>query len=72
MPDQNALQDNVLPVLPGEVDAAGYTNPINDFFHKYLVTAVAETRPDRQRRTGSSPTTTTSATRPGTTPTTTG
>ena len=32
-------------MLPGYVDAAGYTDPITDWFNKYTVTKVTETDP---------------------------
>jgi RHS repeat-associated protein len=42
MPDQLALQNNVLRCYPVKWTPGGYTDPINDFFHKYVVTDVAE------------------------------
>jgi RHS repeat-associated protein len=50
VPDQNALQNNVLRCYPVRWTPDGYTQPINDFFHKYLVTDVLE-----NDLTGSSP-----------------
>jgi RHS repeat-associated protein len=42
MPNQNALQDNVYRCYPVKWTPSGYTSPINDFFHKYLVTDITE------------------------------
>jgi len=42
VPDQSALQSNVLRCYPVKWTPEGLTNPINDFFHKYLVTDVVE------------------------------
>lgn len=42
VPDQNALQNNVLRCYPVKWTPEGLANPINDFFHKYLVTDVVE------------------------------
>jgi len=40
VPDQNALHNNVLRCYPVKWTPEGLSNPINDFFHKYLVTDV--------------------------------
>jgi RHS repeat-associated protein len=40
VPDQNALQNNALRCYPVKWTPDGLTSPINDFFHKYLVTDV--------------------------------
>ena len=42
MPDSNALQNNVLRCYPVKWTPAGATQPINDFFQKYVVTDVVE------------------------------
>ncbi|WP_117211336.1 polymorphic toxin-type HINT domain-containing protein [Allorhizocola rhizosphaerae] len=42
MPNQSALQDNGLRCYPVRWIPPGHTNPINDFFHKYVVTDVVE------------------------------
>lgn len=42
MPDQNALENNTLRCYPVRWTPDGLTSPINDFFHKYLVTDVVE------------------------------
>ena len=42
VPDQKALQNNVLRCYPVQWTPEGATSPINDFFHKYLVTDVVE------------------------------
>ncbi|HZJ64100.1 MAG TPA: RHS repeat-associated core domain-containing protein, partial [Kofleriaceae bacterium] len=42
VPDQNALQNNQLRCYPAKWTPEGLINPINDFFHKYLVTDVME------------------------------
>jgi RHS repeat-associated protein len=42
VPDQNALQNNALRCYPVKWIPDGKTTPINDFFHKYLVTDVVE------------------------------
>ena len=72
MPNQNASQDNDTRCYPVKWTPTGYTNPITDYFHKYVVTDVTENDLTGERSTGSSPTTTTWAIRPGTTPTRTG
>lgn len=43
MPDPNALQNNTLRCYPVRWQPPGAANPIWDYFHKYLVTAVTET-----------------------------
>ncbi|MEV4411978.1 RHS repeat-associated core domain-containing protein [Catellatospora sp. NPDC049609] len=42
MPDQNNLHDNVYRCYPVKWTPSGHSTPINDFFHKYLVTDVVE------------------------------
>jgi RHS repeat-associated protein len=42
VPDQSALQDNALRCYPVRWTPEGHTAPINDFFHKYVVTDVVE------------------------------
>lgn len=42
VPDQSALQNNTLRCYPVKWTPEGLTSPINDFFHKYLVTDVVE------------------------------
>jgi RHS repeat-associated protein len=42
VPDQTALQNNALRCYPVKWTPEGLTSPINDFFHKYLVTDVVE------------------------------
>lgn len=42
VPDDNNLHANTLRCYPVNWTPAGHTDPINDFFHKYLVTDVAE------------------------------
>ncbi|HZJ67469.1 MAG TPA: SpvB/TcaC N-terminal domain-containing protein, partial [Kofleriaceae bacterium] len=42
VPDQNALQNNTMRCYPVKWTPDGQTKPINDFFHKYLVTDVIE------------------------------
>ena len=42
MPNKDALQDNMSRCYPVKWTAVGLTNPITDFFHKYLVTDVTE------------------------------
>lgn len=42
MPDKNNLQDNGLRCYPVKWTPPGYTEPIDDFFHKYVVTQVAQ------------------------------
>lgn len=42
VPDQANLQNNNLRCYPVKWSPPGHTNPINDFFHKYVVTDVAE------------------------------
>jgi RHS repeat-associated protein len=42
VPDQSALQNNLLRCYPVKWTPEGLTSPINDFFHKYLVTDVVE------------------------------
>ncbi|MFF5232465.1 RHS repeat domain-containing protein [Dactylosporangium sp. NPDC000521] len=43
VPDKNALQNNTLRCYPVKWNPDGYTDPIVDFFHKYVVTDVTET-----------------------------
>lgn len=40
VPDQNALHNNTLRCYPVKWTPEGLTSPINDFFHKYVVTDV--------------------------------
>lgn len=42
VPDQNALHSNGLRCYPVKWTPAGRTSPINDFFHKYVVSDVVE------------------------------
>lgn len=42
VPDQNALQNNTLRCYPVKWTPDDLVNPINDFFHKYLVTDVTD------------------------------
>ncbi len=42
MPNKDALQDNTLRCYPVKWTPPGVTDPINDYFHKYLVTDVVE------------------------------
>ena len=42
VPDQNALHNNVLRCYPVKWTPDDAVNPINDFFHKYLVTDVSD------------------------------
>ena len=72
----SAPHNNTMRCFPVRWTPEGYTDPVTDWFHKYVVTTVYEidhtggVPPNGSPRTAYSYAT--SATRPGTTPTTTG